>query len=105
MKKDPYATAEESASVMAKGLTTKRIAAINHVLLMMDARDAYEMGSTPEYQIEQLYEVAYDLAEQRAELLVALKFARKKIIELHNELGEHEFVNYALIDDLLEKHL
>lgn len=73
MKKDPYATAEESASVMAKGLTTKRIAAINHVLLMMDARDTYEMCATPEYQIKELYEVAYDLAEQRAELLGVLK--------------------------------
>lgn len=102
MKKDPYATAEESASVMAKGLTTKRIAAINHVLLMMDARDAYEMCGTPEYQIKELYEVAYDLAEQRAELLGALKQCRLEF-EAWAELDGEEPYNNPRLNDLIAK--
>lgn len=99
MKKDPYATAEESASVMAKGLTTKRIAAINHVLLMMDARDAYEMCGTPEYQIKELYEVAYDLAEQRAELLGALKDS----LVIHAGLSADESADLASIRSIITK--
>lgn len=104
MKKDPYATSEESASVMAKGLTTKRIAAINHVLLMMDARDAYEMCGTPEYQIKELYEVAYDLAEQRAELLGALKDIKHSIAQA-KVFGNDWRRELVLIEGLVDAQL
>lgn len=42
------------------------------------------------------------LISKAKEMRDALKFARNKIIELHTELGDGEFCNYAIIDDLLE---
>lgn len=44
-----------------------------------------------------------ELEQQRAELLEALKFAKNKIVELHEECDEYEFVNYAIIDDAITK--
>lgn len=73
MKNDPYATAEESASVMAKNLTDERRSAINHVQGKMGALGCWEQGVTAEYVAFQAQSVAYELAEQRDELLDALR--------------------------------
>lgn len=53
--------------------------------------------------IEKNQPILDELAEQRAELLAALKFARDELVSLYNEAGEYEFVNYALIDDAIDK--
>lgn len=46
--------------------------------------------------------MASDLLKQHAELLEALKFAKEKIVELFIEIGEDEFVNFAIIDDAID---
>lgn len=46
--------------------------------------------------------IILQLLNQRAELLEALRFAKNKIVELHGDCDEYEFVNYAIIDDAIE---
>lgn len=61
--------------------------------LIADAGNTYNAtGMTPS-----------QLAEQREELLRGLKFAKEKRVELHNASDEYEFVNYAIIDDAIDK--
>lgn len=43
-----------------------------------------------------------EMMEQRNQLLEALKFAKEELTSLHNEAGEFEFVNYAMIDDAID---
>lgn len=42
------------------------------------------------------------LLQERSMLINALQFGKEKIAELHIELGDGDFHNYAIIDDALD---
>lgn len=94
MCKDPYATAEESASVMSS-LPQARKDAINHVNDLLDGRDLMEQGVTAEAYTKGLFEVAADLAENNAALLDALLEAEAALECALDRLKSSKPADYA----------
>lgn len=72
MTNDPYATAEQSASVMAKNLTQERKAAIQAVELMLSAKGLHEQGVSDAAYTRGLHCIAVELSQENAKLRAAI---------------------------------
>lgn len=107
MNKDPYATAEESASVMAKNVNPGRKSAIEHVGRLIEEKFLDEQGVSDAAYTRGLHAIAVDLAEKNAELLEALQITRGNIARLGPAGALKPYMPYqewlAMVDAVIAK--
>lgn len=90
MNKDPYATAEESASVMAKNVNPGRKSAIEKVAWLIAGKFLDEQGVSDAAYTRGLHEIAVNLAEKNAELLEA----SMKVLEWFEAEDDHSKADF-----------